>query len=96
MKELVVISGKGGTGKTSIAASFAALSENAVFVDCDVDAADLHLILKPAIKQQADFTGGKKAQIIADKCIRCGRCLHLCRFDAVYTKTTAITKSKSF
>ena len=63
MKQLVVISGKGGTGKTSIVAAFAALAENAVFADCDVDAADLHLVLKPDIKQREDFSGGKQASI---------------------------------
>lgn len=81
-KEIVVISGKGGTGKTSIVASFAALAKNAVFADCDVDAADLHLILQPNIKQTQDFTGGKLAVVIADKCIGCGRCEEVCNFDA--------------
>jgi len=83
MKELVVISGKGGTGKTSIAASFAALAKNAVLADCDVDAADLHLVLSPTIRQQSDFSGGKKAKIISEKCVGCGKCAHLCRFDAI-------------
>ncbi len=83
MKELVVISGKGGTGKTSIVASFAALVKNAVLADCDVDAADLHLILNPDVKQTTDFSGGKLASIITDKCIACGRCEEVCNFDAV-------------
>ena len=83
MKELVIISGKGGTGKTSIAACFAALAENAVLADCDVDAADLHLILKPTIKQTRDFVGGKRAEITTEKCIGCGKCRQLCRFDAI-------------
>lgn len=83
MKELVIISGKGGTGKTSIAAAFASLYQNAVFADCDVDAADLHLILSPTIKQQSDFSGGKQASIITEKCIGCGRCAQMCRFDAI-------------
>ena len=82
MKEVVVISGKGGTGKTSIVASFAALAKNAVLADCDVDAADLHLILAPDVKQTTDFSGGKLASVMTDKCIGCGRCEDLCRFDA--------------
>ena len=83
MKELVVISGKGGTGKTSIVAAFADLAKNAVFADCDVDAADLHLVLGPNIKQTTDFVGGKRADIDQKKCNRCGRCFDICRFDAV-------------
>lgn len=83
MKELVVISGKGGTGKTSIAASFAALAKSAVMADCDVDAADLHLILQPQRLHQEEFYGGYKARIKADKCNQCGSCYELCRFDAV-------------
>jgi len=82
VKEVVVISGKGGTGKTSIVASFAALANSAVLADCDVDAADLHLLLKPDIKQTHDFTGGKLASIITKKCIGCGRCEEVCNFGA--------------
>ncbi len=83
MKELVVISGKGGTGKTSIVSSFAALAENKVMVDCDVDAADLHLILKPQVLKTTEFFSGKKAEIIKEKCIQCGRCIEVCRFGAI-------------
>lgn len=83
MKELVVISGKGGTGKTSIVASFAALAEGAVLADCDVDAADLHLVLDPQIISAEDFSGGKRAGIKTDVCSACGKCMELCRFDAV-------------
>ena len=82
-KEIVVISGKGGTGKTSITAAFAALAENAVLADCDVDAADLHLILQPNVQEAHDFSGGKLACIGADACVGCGRCAEICRFDAV-------------
>jgi MinD superfamily P-loop ATPase len=89
MKEIVVISGKGGTGKTSIAAGFASLAKNAVIADCDVDAADLHLVLSPTVKQQFDFSGGKKAVIRAEKCIGCGTCLAKCRFGAVVQDTFA-------
>ncbi|MBN1125673.1 MAG: 4Fe-4S binding protein [Sedimentisphaerales bacterium] len=83
MKEFVVISGKGGTGKTSITAAFASLASNAVLADCDVDAADLHLVLEPKIKQESDFSGGKQASIVVEKCIGCGRCSKMCRFDAI-------------
>ena len=84
MKELVVISGKGGTGKTSIVASFASLAEKAVLADCDVDAADLHLILEPRILRRKEFSGGSRARIIAEKCTACGKCRQICRFDAVF------------
>ena len=83
MKELVVISGKGGTGKTSIVAAFASLAKNAVLADCDVDAADLHLVLEPDVKQTSDFSGGKQASIVTEKCIGCGKCKDLCKFDAI-------------
>ena len=84
MKEIVIISGKGGTGKTSITAAFAALARNAVLADCDVDAADLHLVLEPSIRQTSDFSGGKQAAIDQDKCTGCGLCANLCRFEAIH------------
>ena len=84
MKELVVISGKGGTGKTSIVAAFADLAKNAVFADCDVDAADLHLVLEPKVRQTSNFSGGKQASVVTEKCIGCGKCRELCRFDAIH------------
>ncbi len=83
MKEIVVISGKGGTGKTSLVASFAALAERPVLADCDVDAADLHLVLQPDIKRRQRFSGGKRARIVPGECTGCGTCYELCRFDAV-------------
>ena len=83
MKELVVISGKGGTGKTSIVASLAALAGNAVLADCDVDAADLHLLLQPKILYREDFRAGLKAVIEPEKCTSCGLCADLCRFEAI-------------
>ncbi|MDX9710821.1 MAG: ATP-binding protein [Trichloromonas sp.] len=83
MKELVIISGKGGTGKTSVTASFAVLAEKAVLADCDVDAADLHLVLKPDVRERHDFRSGHEAVIRAADCTGCGVCLDLCRFDAV-------------
>ena len=84
MKELVVISGKGGTGKTSIVASFAALAEKAVVADCDVDAADLHLVLEPRIVRRSQFSGGSRARIMPGHCTACGKCEEVCRFDAVF------------
>jgi MinD superfamily P-loop ATPase len=86
VRELVVISGKGGTGKTSIAASFAALARNVVLADCDVDAADLHLLAAPRVVRRESFTGGKRAKIDANRCTACGRCEDLCRFDAIHLK----------
>ena len=83
MKEIVVISGKGGTGKTVLAASFAALAKNAVFADCDVDAADLHLLLKPEIKERQEFRSGKTAKIDKNLCEQCGKCIAVCRFNAI-------------
>jgi MinD superfamily P-loop ATPase len=83
MKELIILSGKGGTGKTSLTAAFAALAENTVFCDADVDAADLHLILTPEIKSAMEFKGANKAVIDSEKCSQCGQCLDLCRFEAV-------------
>ena len=83
MKEIVVISGKGGTGKTSIVASFAALAGNAVLADCDVDAADLHLVLAPVIRRREEFRCGHEAVIRQEACTGCGACLARCRFGAV-------------
>ena len=83
MKEIVVLSGKGGTGKTSIVGSFAALVKSKVLVDCDVDAAVLHLLLNPAIKQSNEFWSGQTAVIDENKCIQCGLCQDLCRFHAI-------------
>jgi MinD superfamily P-loop ATPase len=83
MKQIVVLSGKGGTGKTSIVACFAALESNAIVVDCDVDAPDLHLLLKPTIQKKKDFYGPKLASIDKDKCLGCGLCVEHCRFDAI-------------
>ncbi|HKL20334.1 MAG TPA: ATP-binding protein, partial [Tichowtungia sp.] len=83
MKELVIISGKGGTGKTSVTGSFAALARNAVLADCDVDAADLHLLLDPQVREEHDFYSGHEAIIRTADCTGCGLCAELCRFDAV-------------
>ncbi len=83
MKQLTVISGKGGTGKTTITAAFATLSDSHVIADCDVDAADLHLILHPTIEKSEEFYGGKIAVIDSDKCQQCDECIKVCRFDAI-------------
>ena len=83
MKEIVVLSGKGGTGKTSIVASFALLARSKVLADCDVDAADLHLLLKPKVKEENEFWSGQVAIIDEEKCIECGLCQELCRFGAI-------------
>jgi len=83
VKELVVISGKGGTGKTSLTAAFAALVPNAVLADADVDAADLHLLLAPEGRRREEFRSGHAAAIRAADCVGCGRCAALCRFEAV-------------
>jgi len=83
MKELVIISGKGGTGKTSVAASFSALAGSRVLADCDVDAADLHLVLNPQVRHRETFKAGMEAAVRDDDCIACGACLAHCRFEAV-------------
>jgi len=83
MRELVIISGKGGTGKTSLTAAFAALAGNSVLCDADVDAADLHLLMAPQMKRRTNFMGGSKALINPALCTGCGTCRALCRFDAI-------------
>jgi MinD superfamily P-loop ATPase len=83
VKELVVISGKGGTGKTSLTASFALLADRPVIADCDVDAADLHLLLSPRVSERQEFRSGHEAVIRQADCIACGACLAYCRFEAV-------------
>ncbi len=84
MKEIVIISGKGGTGKTSLTASFAVLCGNeAVTADCDVDAADMHVFLQPDRAYREDFYSGRLAVIDPRRCIDCGKCADVCRFDAI-------------
>jgi len=91
MKQLVILSGKGGTGKTSITASFAALSKNFILVDADVDAADLHLVTSPEILSTHDFIAGQEAEINPDLCEGCGNCKDLCRFDAIMEQDETYT-----
>jgi MinD superfamily P-loop ATPase len=83
MKELVVISGKGGTGKTTLLGSFAALAGRSVLADCDVDAPDLYLLLHPDIRFAQEFRAGQVAVLDENRCNRCGRCLEVCRFQAI-------------
>jgi len=89
VKELVIISGKGGTGKTSVAASLAVLAAQPVIADCDVDAADLHLVLGPKVQRRENFMSGREAIIRQETCIRCGVCLTYCRFGAVLKRDSA-------
>jgi MinD superfamily P-loop ATPase len=83
VRELVIISGKGGTGKTSITAAFASLSKNSVLCDADVDAADLHLLMNPEVRQRSEFRGGRVAVINLEQCTECGVCSTMCRFQAI-------------
>jgi len=83
MKEVVILSGKGGTGKTSIVGSFAAIAQSKVLTDCDVDAADLHLLLNPSVKEENEFWSGQVAVINEEECTQCGLCQDVCRFDAI-------------
>jgi MinD superfamily P-loop ATPase len=82
-KSIAIISGKGGTGKTSVTASLAVLAKNPIVVDCDVDAADLHLILKPDSSTETVFVSGEFASIDLEKCTKCGKCIEACAFDAI-------------
>ncbi|MFP4268692.1 MAG: ATP-binding protein [Spirochaetaceae bacterium] len=86
MKQIVILSGKGGTGKTFVSASLASIADNSVSADCDVDAANLHILLKPEIKETHDFSGGRVAYISPDGCTGCGVCMEHCRFDALSWK----------
>ena len=86
MNEITILSGKGGTGKTTITAALTAVAENTVFTDCDVDAADLHLIFEPETKEEHRFESGWEVLIDQDSCTRCGICKDLCRFEAIHYK----------
>jgi len=91
LKQITVISGKGGTGKTTLVASFAALAENKVIADCDVDAPDLHLLLHPEIIEREEFKGLKVAVMDKTLCTECGICEETCRFNAI-----ALTEESGF
>jgi len=93
MKQLVILSGKGGTGKTTVAAALAHLASQElplVLADADVDAANLELVLDPVRRETHDFTGGQVAVIETEACIACGRCAEVCRFDAVLRPSPAL------
>lgn len=96
MYEITIVSGKGGAGKTSITAALASLAGNAVFCDNDVDAADLHLIFQPAIKETYNFNSGSVAEIDLGKCTQCGLCESSCRFDAIHTNVDSFPEVNSF
>ena len=83
LKQIAIVSGKGGTGKTTLSASFSYLANSRVMADCDVDAPNLHIILKPEVKATQQYVGSKKAILDQDKCIKCGICQKVCRFDAI-------------
>ena len=85
IKQVLIISGKGGTGKTVVTGSFAAIAKNKVMVDCDVDAADLHLLLQPTLKERHEFKSGQTAFLNSELCKQCGLCLNVCRFEAIKT-----------
>jgi MinD superfamily P-loop ATPase len=93
MKKILVISGKGGTGKTILTASFASIAKNKIIVDCDVDAANLYLLLNPVIRKKEVFMGGNEAEIDQEKCTKCGRCVEICRFEAINVASDGKNKS---
>lgn len=83
MKQIAIVSGKGGTGKTTIASSFGVLSKSSLLADCDVDASNLYLLFQPRVEEKFEYYGGKKAIIDQNKCDRCGVCAKVCRFEAI-------------
>ena len=93
MKQITIISGKGGTGKTTIASNFIKMANDHVAVDADVDAANLHILLEPRVEKREDFIGGAIA-MVNGTCISCGKCEELCRFDAISGSTSQINIDK--
>ena len=83
MREIIVISGKGGTGKTTVSAAFAHLAQNKIICDLDVDAPDLHILLQPQVRETAEFRSGHRADIDQERCVQCGKCAEVCAFEAV-------------
>lgn len=96
MKEITILSGKGGAGKTTITAALASLAKNTVFCDNDVDAADLHLIFKPEMLVKHEFSSGSIAKIEQDSCTNCGLCESSCRFDAIHTNNEGFPEVNPF
>lgn len=96
MKEITILSGKGGAGKTSVTAALASLAGNTVFCDNDVDAADLHLIFNPEIQETHAFSSGSKASIDQDACTNCGLCQESCRFNAIHTNESGYPEVNEF
>jgi MinD superfamily P-loop ATPase len=88
MKEITILSGKGGTGKTSITAALATVAKNTVYCDNDVDAADLHLLFQPEKREEHIFFSGWKMNIDRNKCTSCNNCINHCRFNAIYYNGT--------
>lgn len=96
MKQLLILSGKGGTGKTTVASAFIKLSGASAFADCDVDAPNLHLVMKQTSEPIiTDYYGNPKAEIDAEKCVRCGKCIENCRFGAI-SEDAGLYKVKLF
>ena len=93
--EIAIISGKGGTGKSSISAAFATLQNEIVLVDCDVDAANLYLLFNPVCDNEYIFVSGQKAKINQEKCNSCGVCIDYCRFDAIFKKGHKVNISET-
>lgn len=85
-KQVAIISGKGGTGKTTLAGSLSVLFDNHIIADCDVDSSNMHLILKPKTNETIQYKAGHKAEIVENKCIGCGKCQEVCRYDAISKK----------
>lgn len=96
MKEITILSGKGGAGKTSVAAAFASFAKKTVFCDNDVDASDLHLIFNPVVIENHTFDSGSKASINEDLCIDCGLCTKHCRFSAIHTNKNGMPEINPF
>ncbi len=82
-RQIAIVSGKGGTGKTTLTGSLAVLFENHIIADCDVDSSNLHLIMNPQILETVQYKAGHKAEIDEKECIGCGKCAEVCRFDAI-------------